>query len=249
MDITKRYPNKESIISTFDACGVDPGEVVSAAFCNLDPTKRNEASNLLVKRSALYQPTFGYRDELEQLTARRIVVSPEDLKPSVWAHRDDRIPEQPGHVVEVVEIPSISEVVQSLQPSSFKSVEQHVEGLKRFAYAFDALTSFYGSNPQKKLDWDRQRAIRSEMDLAVDGALRTMDKEGGTHARARRPTLIVYGNGEFKTRTSLSSLHSSFKGYFHIKATGLGFQVVSADEYLTSTKCPGCVARGINLRM
>ncbi|KAF9982668.1 hypothetical protein BGZ65_002611 [Modicella reniformis] len=72
MDIKKRFPDRGSIIEAFGedynnaiVCGVDPGEVVSASFCCLDPKKKDQASNLIVKRSALYQPVFKYRSEVE----------------------------------------------------------------------------------------------------------------------------------------------------------------------------------------
>lgn len=68
---------------------------------------------------------------------------PEDLKPIMQADRSGqgRMEEQQGHVIE---IPSVFEIVKSLQPSSFTTLKQHVEDLKRFANTFDVLMSFCG---------------------------------------------------------------------------------------------------------
>ncbi|KAF9941415.1 hypothetical protein BGZ65_003514 [Modicella reniformis] len=104
VDIKKRFPDKDSVIEAFGqdhkntviVCGVDPGEKVSASFCSLDPTKKNEVSNLLVKRSALYQPTFAYRatdkkeDENQQNRGH---------EPTVWSQSG--MPEQQGDPIHI----------------------------------------------------------------------------------------------------------------------------------------------------
>ncbi|KAF9949234.1 Smad nuclear-interacting protein 1, partial [Modicella reniformis] len=93
--------------------------------------------------------------------------------------------------------------------------------LQHFHSSLDQLQGFYGSRKIKKM----RKAFRAEKDWAVSGALKLAQND--------RPCLFVYGNGHFNTRTSLTSLHESFKGYFSVKAKSLGHQVVSADEYLT----------------
>ncbi|KAF8946131.1 hypothetical protein BGZ46_005864, partial [Entomortierella lignicola] len=87
--------------------------------------------------------------------------------------------------------------------------------------------------------------MRTELDLAVAGAFRLVDQSAGCHKKSEQPALFVYGNGNFNTRTKLSSLHESFKGFFFKKALGLGYEVVLGDEYLTSSVCPSkeCGAR------
>ncbi|KAF9985461.1 hypothetical protein BGZ65_010800 [Modicella reniformis] len=62
------------------------------------------------------------------------------------------------------EVPPINEIV-IVPKSSFESLEENVEGLKRFGYAFDMLTGFYG---------EQRKAKRAEFDLAVDDAHRAI---------------------------------------------------------------------------
>jgi len=73
-DITKAFPDQESIDTAFRyapqdtvVIGVDPGEVVAASFCALDPRETNVIKNLLVKRSALYTPVLAFRSHLQML--------------------------------------------------------------------------------------------------------------------------------------------------------------------------------------
>jgi hypothetical protein len=89
----------------------------------------------------------------------------------------------------------------------------------------------------KKINWERKKATRTEYDWAVHGALKVADPKGGAHVKVNTsttassessggtgtetgmlaPALFVYGSSSFNTRTRLTSLHESFKGYFYKK--------------------------------
>jgi hypothetical protein len=188
MDLMRRFPSQESITQTFHGdhrntvvVGVDPGEVVSASFCALDPTKPKQATNLLVKRSALYSPVFSYRSTIQEMKQR------------------------PG----VLEAPSAQELEAMLKSWAEESKEEHQTALNQFHGVLEPLTGFYGSRVMKKLNWERKKASRAEMDWAACGALNMASKD--------QPSLFVYGNAKFNTHTRLASLHSSFKGHFFIK--------------------------------
>jgi hypothetical protein len=101
-------------------------------------------------------------------------------------------------------MPSIMELQQSLNRNT------PIDNLKQFAYVMDELSDFYGSEKVKQLTWDSKKVKRAELDYAVEGALRMASTTG-------RPTLYVYGNAKFNTHSKLSSLHSSYKGYFYKK--------------------------------
>jgi len=71
-DISKAFPDRDTIEEVFGdlskttVVGCDPGEIVTAAFCAVDPKNPKQAQNLSIKRAALYAPVFAYRDELRR---------------------------------------------------------------------------------------------------------------------------------------------------------------------------------------
>lgn len=184
--------------------GIDPGEKVSASFCALDPTSRERVTNLLVKRNALYGPTLGHRLTMERLKEARPVRVLEDRRGRKTS----------------VEVPSVAEIQTALSrsPSDSSSASKE-EYLKRMWFGFDELRGFYGSRTVKKLDFDHRNAKRSELDLAFTGAMRLLGDDTGCHRKSTTSALFVYGNGSFNTGTKLSSLHTSFKGHFFMKAS------------------------------
>ncbi|KAI7816156.1 hypothetical protein BC939DRAFT_57930 [Gamsiella multidivaricata] len=208
-EITSRFPNKRSLAKAFDqdlqnvvVVGADPGEVISASFCALDPRKPNQVTNLPIRRSALYSPSLSFRVALEAKKRERTTVTIKD---------DTGLS---GHTCET---PSISELEASLPSSSFVSMEEHRHGLRQFSYVLQPLRDFYGSRSMKKRLWELKKANRAEKDHAVHGALRTVDPQGGMHTGPTRPAMFVYGSGKFNTHNRLASLHESFKGYFFHK--------------------------------
>ncbi|KAF8976772.1 hypothetical protein BGZ46_007981, partial [Entomortierella lignicola] len=203
--------------------GIDPGEVISASFCALDPEVPKGLKNLLVRRRTLYEPTLKYRSLLQKMKQ----------------HRHTKTVENSQGIPVDINTPSISELENCLNVSNISdSVSEARESLKRTWYIFSEVRSFYGSHKVKKLNFAREKAKRAEFDLSVAAGLSLVDPSAGCHERSERRAVFVYGNGKFNTRTKLASLHDSFRGYFFKKAQGLGYEVVIADEYLTSTICP-----------
>ncbi|KAF9962823.1 hypothetical protein BGZ65_007773 [Modicella reniformis] len=229
-ELERRFPDRQSIISTFGSnyndcavIGVDPGEVISASFCGLDPRNPNQVTNLHIKRGALYSPTLAHRRAMEQLKRRRPTINAQaNIAPAIWTQKrsaadvDESVSAgQPC----MIELPSIHELEGSLPSSAFETMDTYQMGLKQSFYVLDALTGFYHSKAVKKMNWERRKSLRSEMDWAVHGALQVIRTSSSSDAGAQRPSLIVYGNGRFNTRTKMASLHESFKGYFYMKVS------------------------------
>jgi hypothetical protein len=204
-DIGKIYegrPESSDVSSNTIIVGIDPGEVVSASFCALDPKKPGGLKNLIIRRKALYGPTLKYRALIGQMRQKRPVRAVEDNH---------------GNKV-YVEIPSIDEQQTWLgsHPSEFSSVSKQRD-IHNMWFVFDELRSFYGNHTYKKLAFDHSNAKKAELDLAVNSAFRMIGDIEGSHTKSNRPVIFVYGNGKFNTRTKLSSLHDSFRGYFYLK--------------------------------
>ncbi|KAK3825871.1 MAG: hypothetical protein J3Q66DRAFT_365588 [Benniella sp.] len=245
--IERRFPDLQSIIDAFGpkykdcaVIGVDPGEVITAAFCGLNPHKPDEVTNLLVRRSAQYSPTVAHRRAIDHMKRRRPLIETQDpVGPDVWTKQRPQTiqgtqdnqsnqrnmgtqetqaaidPQDIPEIQRFVEIPSIKELENSLHSSKFVSMDSYHDGLKQLHYVFDALSGFYGSHSMKKRTWEHKKSLRAEKDWAVDGALEVVKRSS---ANTESPPLIVYGNGTFNSHTKLSSLHESFKGYFFMKS-------------------------------
>lgn len=189
----KEFPTAESISERFKeqpviTVGIDPGEKISAGMCALDPHHPRQVRNLSAKRKSLYQPVLKGRSKFEMRRNRR---------------QTHMIQAEPGKVV-TVETPSIADQESTLQ-SAYSNIEQLKAGIKQQLYLFRSLRDFYSSSATKKTDFDQRNAYRGEVDMAISGALRLVPCDQG---------LFIYGNGKFNTRTSLSTLHSSFKHQF-----------------------------------
>ncbi|KAF9346525.1 hypothetical protein BGX34_003828 [Mortierella sp. NVP85] len=69
-DLSKVFPDRATIEEVFGeqpktmVVGCDPGEIITAAFCAVDPQNPEQVQNLSIKCAALYAPVFAYRDEL-----------------------------------------------------------------------------------------------------------------------------------------------------------------------------------------
>ncbi|KAF9343535.1 hypothetical protein BGX34_006638, partial [Mortierella sp. NVP85] len=210
-DLSKAFPDRGAIEEVFGeqpktvVVGCDPGEIVTAAFCAVDPQNPEQVQNLSVKRAALYAPVFAYRDEL----ARR--------------------KEEAG----------IYEIEETISARTYQSSKELEERLAGTLESVETLRIFYGSNNMKKLNWERSKARRAELDWAACGAL-SMVKD-------KDQALFVIGNARFNTHQSLATLHESFKGHFYQQATSQGYHVVSTDEFCTSS--PTCAERGGDIRV
>ncbi|KAG0007050.1 hypothetical protein BGZ65_010676 [Modicella reniformis] len=94
-DIKRRFPDRESVVNTFGSnykdcavIGVDPGEVIAASFCGLDPQKPTQVTNLHIKRAALYSPTLAHRRAMERLKRQRPTIDARrEIHPSIWAKK------------------------------------------------------------------------------------------------------------------------------------------------------------------
>ncbi|KAG0231045.1 hypothetical protein BGX31_005657 [Mortierella sp. GBA43] len=214
--LEERFPDRQAIVKDLGnsfreavVVGVDPGERISAAFCRIDPQHPNQVSNLAIRRSALYSPTLSYRIRQEEAKRRDIIVDGSSESGTI-------------------ELPSVHEFEQALPATTFNSIQEYEEGLRYYAQVFEILNGYYSTKKLKKQDWEKDKAMRAEKDLAVEGALQMVRGLRG------RPALFVYGNGQFNTGIKLASMHETFKHYFMVKATGLKHIVVITDEYNTS---------------
>lgn len=212
--LERRFPDPQTILDDIGAVedivvvGVDPGEIVSATFCMLDPKAPTQVSNLSIRRTSLYSPTLAYRNRLDDIKRRKPATDENDDVGSIYWTNSATTRGTLG-------LPSIKEVEQSLGDSSFTSLEHHHSNLEHFARAFKVLTGFYSARTAKKLQWEKSKSMRAEKDLAVDGAIRMIPKVDGK----QRPALFVYGDGRFNTRTKLTTLHETFKYFFVMKVT------------------------------
>ncbi|KAF9346669.1 hypothetical protein BGX34_003720 [Mortierella sp. NVP85] len=212
--IETMFPDRHSITSALGEnivdtviIGVDPGERISAALCKLDLRIPRQISNLAIRRKALYAPSLAFRSKVNMMKEKRVTAAPDTiLTPSLWCI---------GTPLdgETIKLPTINELQHMLPPRLFESLEKHTDGFREFAQVFGILHDFYSSKTMKKLDWELEKAMRAEMDLAVSGALRMTQDEDGGHRKA----LFAYGNGKFDTHTKLKTMHQSFKRCFLAK--------------------------------
>ncbi|KAG9062117.1 hypothetical protein KI688_006843 [Linnemannia hyalina] len=118
-------------------------------------------------------------------------------------------------------------------------VINYVEELKRVE---KRLKTFYGGldHKYKNHRWDMERARQAEYQLTADQLLRTVGGSIGQRYDPCNPVLIGVGLGKFSTKSSLSSLHSTFLDYCIRTARAQGYLVVGLNEYYTSKNGPGC---------
>lgn len=88
-DLTKTFPDRDAIDGVFSepektmVLGCDPGEIVTAAFCAINPKEPNEVQNLSIKRTALYAPVIAYREELKKRKEEAGIFEIEQALPSL----------------------------------------------------------------------------------------------------------------------------------------------------------------------
>ncbi|KAF9150764.1 hypothetical protein BG015_007414 [Linnemannia schmuckeri] len=83
----------------------------------------------------------------------------------------------------------------------------------------------------------------SEMDMAMAGVMRMVDEALEGIPVKERKVLFAVGNGAFKLRLNLTSVHTTFLHRRLQKSMALGYKAALVDEYLTSTVCPTCVSK------
>ncbi|KAI8359688.1 hypothetical protein B0O80DRAFT_235284 [Mortierella sp. GBAus27b] len=139
-DIQERFPNRASITRILGpdpkkvvVVGADPGEIISASFCGLDPRAPTVVTNLHVRRAALYAPTLSHRQAMKNMKRQRpVVINPSSIGPSTWASASET-----GSTG--LELPSISELESSLPDKVFTSMTEHQEG-QQSVLQFDSST-------------------------------------------------------------------------------------------------------------
>ncbi|OAQ36825.1 hypothetical protein K457DRAFT_181152 [Linnemannia elongata AG-77] len=248
MRIEKVLPDEDAIARIFQGqipkCrGWDPGEVVAAALCliehegewNGEPDPGDPpVTNLMIRRAALYSPTTAARSERVRVKNRKAQVVPgEGIDGGIWARDVDPTGAR-------TEVPSIHNMESRLPPKGQVTVEDFEESVRVKVSMEPLLREFEGSRRMKKAAWEEKKSVRAELDMAVAAILRFCGPE---------PCVIAIGNGKFRTGINMSSKHETLQSLFAKKARAQGHIVVFVDEYLTSTMCPACTARGETSRM
>ncbi|KAI8605997.1 hypothetical protein EDD21DRAFT_427217 [Dissophora ornata] len=117
--VEKLYPTQRHLIEAFGddldsviVVGIDPGEVVSGAFCLTLPG--GKVINLLVKRASLYQPTLAFRDWEQHWKRQHPTAGPGDVvDSSLWT----RIPD----LDKPTTLPSAHDLENSLPSTDYDS--------------------------------------------------------------------------------------------------------------------------------
>ncbi|GJJ75446.1 hypothetical protein EMPS_07804 [Entomortierella parvispora] len=240
--IENQCPTRQSLIDTFGenlesvvVIGIDPGEVVSGAFCmRLD---EDTVVNLVVRRASLYQPTLAFRTWEENWKRQYPQAGPSDkIDTELWTRRADG-QERP------TSLPSLYDLQNALRPTSYDSWDSLVAAHQRYFELEPILHGFHSSPDRKKAAHQHRMAKLSEMDLAVAGVLRMVDEALEGIPVKERKVFFALGNGTFRTGLNLTSLHTTFLRRLFQKSTALGYHAALVDEYLSSTMCPTCTAK------
>ncbi|GJJ78229.1 hypothetical protein EMPS_10588 [Entomortierella parvispora] len=246
--IENQCPTRQSLIDTFGenlesvvVIGIDPGEVVSGAFCmRLD---EDTVVNLVVRRASLYQPTLAFRTWEENWKRQYPQAGPSDkIDTELWTRRADG-QERP------TSLPSLYDLQNALRPTSYDSWDSLVAAHQRYFELEPILHGFHSSPDRKKAAHQHRMAKLSEMDLAVAGVLRMVDEALEGIPVKERKVFFALGNGTFRTGLNLTSLHTTFLRRLFQKSTALGYHAALVDEYLSSTMCPTCTAKDEQTRL
>jgi len=124
--------------------GLDPGERISAAFCAIDPAQPNSRRNLMVRRTALYEPMLQYRHDQQVLK--------------------DMDTFEGGETVHDLE--------ERLRVEGLEGMAKKQEQVRRFVAVSQDLSRWYSSRRNKKAKWNARRAYNRELELAAEGALK-----------------------------------------------------------------------------
>lgn len=223
--IEKLCPTRQSIVDTFGqdmesvvVIGIDPGEVVSGAFCiQLD---ENSALNLVVKRSSLYQPTLAFRSWGEEWKRQHPQASPSDKVDSrLWTRRSDGV-DRP------TTLPSLHDLENALHPAKYGSWNDLASAHKQYFELEPIIHGFYSSAEWKRATHQHRMAKLSEQDLAVAGVLKMIDAALEGVPMRQRKVFFALGNGMFRTGLNLTSMHTTFLRRLLQKARCLMLQMM-----------------------
>ncbi|KAK3846473.1 MAG: hypothetical protein J3R72DRAFT_486735 [Linnemannia gamsii] len=246
--IENQYPTRQSIIDAFGqnlgsmvVIGIDPGEVVSGAFC----MRLNEGTvvNLLVKRASLYQPILAFRAWEQEWRRQHPTADPADvIDASLWTRKADGKDR-------ATFLPSIHDLENALYSTKYDSEDALKSAQQKYIELEPIIHGFYSSSDWKKAAYQHRMAKMSEMDMAVAGVMRMVDEELEGVAVKGRKVLFAIGNGTFKSGLNLTSVHTTFLRRLLQKSMALGYKAALVDEYLTSTVCPTCVSKDKQTRL
>lgn len=227
-----------------------------------------------MRRSALYAPTLAHRDALEALKRRRPTIDQfTDIDPAIWT-----IPCQSSGGIDLPSIAEIESSLPDKSFLSLEEHEDNLRGwwyanevltgfyssrrLKRWSWELTKST-------KAERDWAVEGALRLAnpeggaqtgpagpvLFVYGNGAFRTSTNLPSKHVAFKhyfyqkvclnmsyRCTCIIVEN--VVRHYSYSLIVSAAN-----QATSLGYVVVQADEYLTSSMCPGCTSNGIISRL
>ncbi|KAG9064049.1 hypothetical protein KI688_003228 [Linnemannia hyalina] len=173
--IEKLYPTRQHLIDAFGddldsviVVGIDPGEVVSGAFCLTLPG--GKVINLLIKRASLYQPTLAFRDWEQHWKRRHPTAGPGDVvDSSLWTRITD--------LDKLTTLPSVHDLENSLPSTNYDtSLDALTAAHKKYYEQEPLIHGIYASREWKVAVHEHRMAKMSELDLAVAGVLRMVDE-------------------------------------------------------------------------
>ncbi|KAG9073275.1 hypothetical protein KI688_001067 [Linnemannia hyalina] len=207
--IENQYPTRQSIIEAFGqdlesvaVIGIDPGEVVSGAFCvRLDD---KTVVNLLVKRASLYQPTLAFRAWEQEWRRQHPAAGPADnVDASLWTRKTD-------DKNRATFLPSMHDLENALHSTKYDSEDALKSAQRQYFELEPIIHGFYSSSDWKKAVYQHRMAELSEMDMAVAGVLRLVKEALKSNPMGGRRVLFALGNATFRTGFNLTSVHTTF---------------------------------------
>ncbi|KAG9061854.1 hypothetical protein KI688_007005 [Linnemannia hyalina] len=190
--IEKLYPTRQHLIDAFGddldsviVVGIDPGEVVSGAFCLTLPG--GKVINLLIKRASLYQPTLAFRDWEQHWKRRHPTAGPGDVvDSSLWTRITD--------LDKLTTLPSVHDLENSLPSTNYDtSLDALTAAHKKYYEQEPLIHGIYASREWKVAAHEHRMAKMSELDLAVAGVLRMVDEAcEGVPVHQRKSAALGY---------------------------------------------------------
>ena len=136
--------------------GVDPGEVVSGAFCVR--LNNNTVVNLLVKRASLYQPTLAFRAWEQEWRRQHPTAGPADnVDASLWTRKTD-------DKNRTTFLPSIHDLENALYSTKYDSEKALKSAHQQYFELEPIIHGFYSSSDWKKVVYQYRMAKLAEME-------------------------------------------------------------------------------------
>jgi len=107
---------------------------------------------------------------------------------------------------------------------------------KRWIVLYQELSQFYNSHSMKKRRFDLKRALKKELDLALNAVL----SMAGKHVGKRSDGTVLFCIGDcVMGKPGEVGYYSAFSKHLIERLRSLGYKVLFLSEYLTSQKFPG----------